>query len=372
MFTATYLPSRNGVATSTSLFARGLRELGHEVRIFAPTHPAQGLDRPGVETEPGVWRLPSTLWNAPSDYPVLLWPSPRVLGRLPLTDLDLIHTMHPFLAGQLARYWSRRLDVPLVFTAHTQYEQYLHYARGSRRANRSLLKAHVASFAHKVDRVLVPGRAMEEMLRSYGFQGPVGRLPNPVDLSAYLGLDGTGVRARYGLPWGEPVAVYLGRLAFEKNVAALLNAHALARQTLPGLRLLVVGDGPARASLQAAAGEGVTFTGAVPYAEVPAHLAAADIFVTASESEVLPMSMIEALAAGAPLVAARSPAALDLLDGGAGVLCEATPEALARGMLTALSPDRLPLLRELALASARGYELGQKARQLEAVYRELV
>ena len=370
--TATYLPSRNGVATSSALFAQGLRALGHEVRIFAPVHPAQ-------QPEEGVYRLPSSSWGTPPDYPLLLWPSRPVVARQPLFDLDVIHTMHPFLAGQLASLWSRRIAahrrrrVPLVFTAHTQYEQYLHYARVPRRAGSSLVRAHVVAFARHVSEVLVPGQAMAEMLARYGYDGPVTTLPNPVDLTSFAAATGAGVREQYGVAPGAPLVVSLGRLAPEKNLGTLLAAFEQARRQRPELRLLLVGDGPSRAGLQAQAGEGVVFTGGVPYARVPELLAAADLFLTASESEVLPMSMIEALAAGAPLVAARSPAALDLIRPGQnGLLSEATPEALSGALLDALAPGRLPELREQALISARGYDVRVRAAELAGIYQRLL
>lgn len=363
---ATYLPSRNGVATSTALFARGLRTLGHEVRVFAPQHPRQ--DR--TSEDDGVWRLPTTSIGAPDDYPLLLWPSVAVTARLPLADLDVIHTMHPFLSGQLALRWARRLRVPLVFTAHTQYHEYLHYTRLPRRLTRRLLKRHVSAFASASDAVLAPGLAMEDMLRRYGYGGGVTRLPNPVDLSSYSVVGGDAVRARHGLPSEAPVLIYLGRLAHEKNLDVLLEAFGQALTARPDLRLLVVGDGPARAGLERQARDlPVVFAGAVEYARVPEYLAAADAFVTASTSEVLPMSMIEALAAGAPLLAARSPAAEDLVrDGVNGVLCEPGAGPLAAGMIRVLTSGELGRLREGARRSALAYDVTARARDLVAVY----
>ncbi|WP_424950882.1 glycosyltransferase [Deinococcus sp.] len=373
--TATYLPSRNGVATSSALFAQGLRALGHEVRVFAPVHPAQ-------QPEEGVYRLPSSSWGTPPDYPLLLWPNRAVVARQPLFDLDVIHTMHPFLAGQLASLWARRIAVhrgsrvPLVFTAHTQYEQYLHYARVPRRAGSSLVRAHVVAFARHVSEVLVPGRAMAEMLAAYGYQGAVTTLPNPVDLGSFeaarAGVAGAGVRAEYGIAPTAPLVISLGRLAPEKNLGTLLSAFELARQARPDLRLLLVGDGPSRAGLQAQAKDGVVFTGGVPYTRVPELLAAADLFLTASESEVLPMSMIEALAAGTPLVAARSPAALDLIRPQNGLLSGAGPEALAVALQEALKPDLLPILREGALGSARSYDVRVRSAELADIYERLL
>lgn len=369
LVTTTYLPSRNGVATSTALFARGLQALGHTVDIYAPHHPAQ----PAAKEE-GVWRLPSTLMGAPADYPLLLWPPRAAVAALPLAGTDIFHAMHPFLAGSLARLWGRRFRAPVAFTAHTQYDQYLHYAPMPRRVGRELVRAHVATFARGVDRVLVPGGAMEQMLREYGYKGPITRLPNPVDLKALVaGAPARDeIRARYGIVPQAPVVVALGRLAPEKNLGTLLDAYALARSSLPALHLLVVGDGAARAALEARKLPGAIFTGAVPYAEVPALLSAADIFMTASASEVLPMSMIEALGSGLPLLAARSPAAEDLIDGHNGIISEGTAEALARALLSALDPARLPQMRRAALLSARSYDLPQRAAELAGIYEELL
>lgn len=372
--TATYLPSRNGVATSTALFARGLRERGHEVRIFAPRHPQLA---PG---EQGVYRLNTSFVGAralggPADYPVMLAPGPRLTARLPLRDLDVLHTMHPFLAGQLALKWARVSGAPVVYTAHTQYEQYLHYAPVPRRVSRAVVRPHVAAFARRVDRVLAPGRAMVDMLRAYGYAGAVDLMPNPVDLGSFVAASGDAVRREYHIPADVPLVTYLGRLAPEKNLGVMLRAFSQARATRPELRLLVVGDGPSRADAQAQAGtpEGVTFTGPVPYARVPELLAAADVFLTASTSEVLPMSMIEALAAGTPLVAAQSPAALDLIEEGVnGTVRPATPEALSEGLLELLHPACLPALQDAARRSATQYDLTTRAAALERVYENVI
>lgn len=375
--TATYLPSKNGVATSTALFARGLRERGHDVRIFAPRHPLM------PEHEEGVYRLNSSFagaraLGAPADYPVMLAPGPLLTARLPLRDLEVVHTMHPFLAGQLARRWARLglpgpRRIPVVYTAHTQYDQYLHYAPMPKRVGRAILRPHVASFARKVDAVLAPGRAMQAMLREYGFLGEVQLFPNPVDLAAFRAARGGAFRAEFGVPEGAALVMYLGRLAPEKNLGVMLRAFDQARASRPELRLLVVGDGVSRADAQAQAPEGVTFTGPVAYTRVPEALAAADVFLTASTSEVLPMSMIEALAAGTPLVAAQSPAALDLIvEGENGTVRDATPHSLADGLLDVLAPEVLPAMQGAARRSAAQYDLNARAADLERVYEQAI
>ncbi|MDV6375133.1 glycosyltransferase [Deinococcus arenicola] len=372
IITATYLPSRNGVATSTALFARGLRDRGHEVRIFAPRHPLM------PEREPDVYRLNSSFagaraLGAPADYPVMLAPGPLLTARLPLRDLEVLHTMHPFLAGGLALKWSRLSGAPVVYTAHTQYDEYLHYTPMPPRLGRAMLRPHVSAFARRVDAVLAPGQAMLQMLHAYGYMGKVELFPNPVDLAAFQAADGAAFRTAHHVSPDAPLVMYLGRLAPEKNLDVMIRAFDQARASRPELRLLVVGDGPSRAEAARTAPEGVSFTGPVPYAQVPHALAAADAFLTASTSEVLPMSMIEALAAGSPLVAARSPAALDLIEEGVnGTVRDATPQALADGLLFALHPERLGGLQAGAQASAAQYDLPVRAQALEEVYQRVL
>ncbi|MHA0035208.1 glycosyltransferase family 4 protein [Deinococcus sp. PESE-13] len=371
--TATYLPSRNGVATSTALFAQGLRERGHEVRVFAPRHPQATGD-----AEPGVYRLNASFagaqaLGAPADYPVMLAPGPLLSARLPLRGVDVWHTMHPFLAGQLALRWGRLSHAPVVYTAHTQYDEYIHYAPLPSKVSRAMIHPHVSALARRMDAVLAPGRAMVDMLRRYGYGGEIELLPNPVKLASFLGVSGDAFRTEFGISQDVPLVVYLGRLAPEKNLDTMLAAFAQARTRRPELRMLVVGDGPGREDAEAGAPEGVTFTGAVPYVRVPEALAAADAFLTASTSEVLPMSMIEALAAGAPLVAARSPAALDLIaEGHNGTVREPTPEALATGLLQVLAPATLPRMQHEARESARQYDLPVRAQALEEVYERVI
>lgn len=366
IITATYAPSRNGVATSTSLFVKGLRALGHEVRVFAPEHPRRDAAVP----EDGVFRLPSTAVSTAPDYPVLLPWAASTLRRLPIRDLDVVHTMHPFQVGLAARRIARTIDVPLVYTAHTQYDQYLHYIYMPRRLGLRMIRRQVRLFAMSADVVLVPGTAMEEVLRRYKFSGRVTLLPNPIDLSSFANV-GTGeVRASLGLPASAPLLVYLGRLGQEKNLPTLLEAFRAAAARVPSAHLLIVGDGPLRADLERRArGLPVTFAGAVEYARVPAYLAAGDAFVTASTSEVLPMSMIEALAAGLPLVAARSPAARDLVgsDRG-GVLCDPTPASLAAGMEGVLTSPRAAELRSEARETARRYDVMERSQELLGIY----
>lgn len=362
---ATYSPSRNGVATSTGLFVRGLKAQGHEVRVFAPDHPE-------AEPQAGVYRLPSTTLGAPKDYPVLLPAAPQLSARLPIADLDIVHTMHPFVAGRVAFLWSRRLRIPLVFTAHTQYHSYVHYAPTPARLTRWAIRQHVRMYAAQADLVLAPGQAMVKTLRDYGYSGEVSVLPNPVDREVFKDLDALWVRRKFDIAESAPLLVYVGRLAAEKNLAMLIEAFAETLGARPESRLLIVGDGPLRASLESQAGAlPVLFAGAVGHEEVPYYLKAADLFVTASTTEVLPMTFLESLAAGTPIVAASSAAARELIDEGVNGHTSAPKAAdLSRTTLSTLSPEHLARLQAGALRSAERYDVVEVTSSLIGLYKE--
>lgn len=113
----------------------------------------------------------------------------------------------------MALKWSRLSGAPVVFTAHTQYDEYLHYTPMPPRLGRAMLRPHVSAFARRVDAVLAPGRAMVQMLHEYGYAGHVELFPNPVDLAAFQAADGHAFRAEHNVPPDAPLVMYLGRLA---------------------------------------------------------------------------------------------------------------------------------------------------------------
>ncbi len=359
--TATFAPSRNGVATSTALFAQGLRRLGHRVRVFAPDHP-------GAVPEDGVHRLPGLRSAATPDYPLLLPVGPLASRRLPLDDLDVLHTMHPFVAGFVAHAWARRIGAPLVFTAHTQYHAYVHYAPTPARVTEWATKRHVASFAREADVVLVPGAAMVDVLRGYGYDGAIERMPNPVDLGRHVGAPDPELRARFGVPLDAPLLLYVGRMAPEKGLVGLLEAVAEARRTEPRLHLMMVGDGPSRATLAGRDDANVHWVGPVDHREVANYVRTADLFVSASTTEVQPMTFLESLAGGTPVVAADSSAARELAGPGLTV-CAPGSGPLTHAILEALRAPDPAGRRRAAREAVRAFDVDVRAAELVDVYR---
>jgi glycosyltransferase involved in cell wall biosynthesis len=177
----------------------------------------------------------------------------------------------------------------------------------------------------------------------------------------------------------ETVLISVGRLAPEKNWDTLLRAFAKVSSEQPGLRLVLIGDGPARGTLQSLASElgiaeHVTFTGALPFDQVPCYLKAADLFAFASVTETQGLVTIEAMAAGLPTVAVDGPGTRDIVEiGKQGFLVENDAEALAKGIEKLLAnPQRRKRFSNNALKKAKTFDINALGKQMMSVYEEAI
>src|SRR4030067_3484591 len=184
------------------------------------------------------------------------------------------------------------------------------------------------AFCRDIDLVIAPAPGLAAFLRELGVEGPVDVMPTVIDLPPFRSGPPPIERASLGLRQDDVVLIYVGRLGVEKNLVFLLRAVAGVQHAHPRVKLLLLGGGPERDNLQDQAalsgvGDRVVFAGLVPYPDIPRYLAAADVFVTASPTEGHPLSVIEALAAGRPVVGIDSPGVSDtIVDGENGFVAE--------------------------------------------------
>jgi 1,2-diacylglycerol 3-alpha-glucosyltransferase len=200
-----------------------------------------------------------------------------------------------------------------------------------------------------------------------------------VDVTPFATPPNDVTRAQAGLPREALVLMYLGRLSPEKKLPFLLRAFFGIAAARPDVVLALVGDGPDRENLHDLAqrsgfGGQVKFLGKVPYELVPTYLKLGDVFVSASDSEVHPLSLIEAMAAGLPAVGVDSPGVGDtIVDGENGLLSQPDLAAFtARLMQIVIEPDLRQRLAAGALASAKQYDVNLTAGMVLAEYERLV
>ncbi|HLO27582.1 MAG TPA: glycosyltransferase family 4 protein [Anaerolineales bacterium] len=376
-FTNSYHPVVNGVVRSVASFREVLMKQGHNVFVFAQA------DGSYKDSEPFIFRYPSLPLPLPGDISAAIPVSPFVDQLLPTLKLDVIHTHHPILLGQTAARKAAELGLPLVFTFHTQYWEYTHYVPFPQEAIQEFLKNAVhkwlRDFVQKCQHIIIPSESMRDFLVSeYGLEKGYTVIPTGINLEPYMKADGKGLRQVKG--WqDETILISVGRLAAEKNWETLLRAFAQVCPEYPGLRLVLIGDGPDKDALEALASElGIaertTFTGALPFEEVPAYLKAADLFCFASVTETQGLVTIEAMAAGLPVVAVNGSGTRDIVEHGKqGFLVKNDAEALAKGINKLLSdPQRMRRFSNQALKKAKTFDINELGKQMIGVYEQAI
>ena len=374
MVSDVYFPRINGVSTSIETFRSALPAHGVEVGVVAPRYEGED-DRDGIVRVPG-----RALPRDPEDRLMAY----RQLKRTVLdtaADYDLIHIQTPFAAHYAGLHTAKRLGKPVLATYHTLFEEYLqHYipflpARGLKAVARRFSRGQ----CNALDAVVVPSTAMESRLRTYGVQARMQVLPTGLPESAYRPGNGGRFRERHGISRETPVALFVGRVAHEKNISFLLDALAHARREMPGLLLLITGEGPAQGDLRRQAarqglGDAVRFLGYLDRRhELPDAYAAADAFVFASRTETQGLVLLEAMAQGCPVVALSVMGTADILGPGRGCLVAPDdPVAFAATLLRLLGdPELHARLSDQARQYAREWSDSALAERMALLYQRL-
>ena len=370
-FTNTYKPNVNGVVRSVSSFRDAFTRMGHNVFVFAQE------SRDYEDSEPFIFRYPAV--KIPTvDYSAVLPVSRSINNCLPILKLDVIHSNHPTLLGDLAADKAKELDLPLVFTFHTRYDMYSHYVPFSQGFAKDIITRGVTRYLKKCNHIVTPTESIRQMLLDFGVRGSVTAVPTGIDLRPYQEADGQPIREKYG--WGQDkVLVSIGRMAPEKNWTTLLDAVAQVNKRRDDVRLVLIGSGPQAKDLEKYAdklgiGERVQFTGLVPMDDIPSYLKAADMFVFASISETQGLVTMEAMSAGLPVVAVDATGTSDeMTDGEQGLLTENDSSALAQAILKVLGdPALYAHLKDGAIRKAQSFDIMVKAQQMLDVYAQAI
>lgn len=302
-----YIPAINGVVTSILNLQRGLEQLGHEVRILTLSQSSHSHYKDGVTY---IGSMPAGIV-----YPgarLRLTPSEKLIKELLEWKPDIVHSNCEFSTFRLARRISEELDIPLIHTYHTVYENYTHYFSPIKKFGAKAVKALSCYIARQTDCMIAPTEKVKNLLMGYGVEKPVYVIPTGIEREMFaqtdLDTDGKEIRRKFGIPEENTVLISVGRLAKEKNCGELL--YTLSRFRNKPLTLLMIGDGPCRPELEELSHKldlekQVIFAGMVRPEDICRYYHAGDIFVSASTSETQGLTYLEALASGLPLLCRR-------------------------------------------------------------------
>ena len=399
MLTNNYRPFVGGVPISVERQAQELVKLGHDVTVFAPMYGKDEAEK--AEVKAADERAPERVvryrtWKKKMDngmvYPVV-YPY-EITDVFQRETFDCIHVHHPVFVGPVALMLGRKYHIPVIYTYHTRYEDYLHYIPCFRtdehsgalkrklvdKIGGSVIPSYMKWFGNQCDMVLAPSAGMQQVIREYGVTGPSAVFPTGFAEEFYKRNVKRSMQIRQEYGKGKKhLLVTVSRLEKEKNYRFLLRGIAeLRHQTGDDFHVMIIGDGSRKAQLKAGAAvlgiqDLITFVGNVPHGEVKDYLAAADLFLFASKSETQGIVLAEAMAAGSPVVAVHAVGSDDIIkDGYNGYLTDEDEKEWAKRVEKALEPERNRRMRAAALVTAENYRASSLAIYEEMLYNQCV
>ena len=383
MLSDVFFPRVNGVSTSIETYRADLQALGHECALVAPKYSPPQFDHLRHTESLDTIRIPA--WQVPFDPEdrLLKWRSLMAWANtLKPADVDVVHIQTPFTAHYAGVRIARRLGVPVVATYHTYFEHYLHHYVPALPISwtRFVARRFTLSQCHQVQAVVSPSTQMAEALCAYGVRTPIEVLPTGLPPSCFVPGNGARFRAAKGITAQRPVALFVGRVAHEKNIDFLVKMLVQLKARIPDILLVIAGEGPAEAHIRALVSTlnlqgNVLFVGYMKRnSELLDCYRAADVFVFASRTETQGLVLLEALAQGTPVISTAVMGTAAVLAGvkGAVVVPEAViPFAEAVASLLRDSERRLDLA-SFALEDAARWSSRNFAERLVRLYESLV
>jgi len=367
IFTNNYLPNPYGVTQSVESFRRQFEKRGHTVYIFAPRWPGyKDADPNACPTENfskknfgRVFRYPSLDIEFKFRFPLAIPYSFKIHKILKNLRLDVIHSQHPNLLGSEASKWARKKNIPLVFTWHTLYDQYVHFAPlvPKKWAARWIIKKAV-NYANCADCVITPTESVKEIIKNWGVTNKnIVSIPTGIEEDLYQNADRGKIRNKYGIKEDDILLLLVSRLTAEKNVEFLFRSVIKILKSDDNAKFLIAGEGnlvPALKKMAVGAGveNKIIFKGIVPKEELKNYYAAGDIFVYASKSETQGMIVSEAMYVGLPIVAVDATGSKDLVENNVnGFLVPESEKGFSEAVMKLINNEELR--KKFSEASAR-------------------
>ena len=374
IFTDTFYPEVNGVATSCLNLYQELQRRGHTVHVYAPK--CKGWEEFQSDT---VHYLESKQFILLKDRNVAL-PGMGTIRQALDMHFDVVHTNSEFIVGFLGTYIARHTGCIRIHTYHTVWEDYTYYITHGIGDNtaKNFAKRYSEWWCDRFDRVIVPTAKTENLLRQYGVETPIDIIPSGMDLRRFApekhsAEERAATRAECGIPEGKRVLLNIGRLAKEKNLEKILRVFPELHRRLPDVQLVIIGEGPLKQTLQEQAetlgvADSVSIVGAKPWEKIDRYYAIGDVFVSASHSETQGLTYIEAAASGLCVCAVDDPCLLGVFrDGVSAVLSGDSDGQLLESLMLSFSPVG-GRIRRNAVEAARPYSTEQFAQRVESCY----
>ena len=381
MISDVFFPRINGVSTSIATFVKEIKKQGHTVHLIAPAYKSNRVETPVFEGD-WIFRIPSNV--------VLFDPEDRLMSKkkvrallpsLQTNNYDVLHIHTPFVAHYMGIWIADKLNLPVVETYHTFFEEYFfHYVPFLPKALlKFLARKFSVSQCRQVDHIVVPSSPMMNVLQKYGVTTAHTILPTGVSIKGSLENSGSSFRNQQGISSNQPVLVHIGRVAFEKNIEFLLQVTASLVKLLPELIFIIAGEGPALKQLKSFAqklgiSNNVKFVGYLDRdKELSACYQAGDVFVFSSRTETQGLVLLEAMLLGVPVVSTAVMGTKDILVNGKGALIanEQVDDFADKVLKILHDPELKTILSTQGISYAQSWHPSDMAKRLISLYEEL-
>lgn len=379
LFSETYYPEINGVATSVYLLKKELEKRGHNVYVFTTTTPG------APEQEHNVYRVPSIPFVFITERRVGLFYHPKLAHIIKKLKLDIIHTHTEFSLGIFGRIMAKELKLPIVHTYHTIYEDYTHYLthfKALDRRAKAFARTYTKLCCNTVEQVIVPTEKTKKLLMAYSVHKDISIVPTGIDLSKfdrdnYSEKEIEELKKSFGIQKEDKILIYIGRVSQEKNIEEILRAMPEYMASRKNVRFVIVGSGPELCKLKELSHElgvndRVIFTGSKDWDSIGLYYRLGDVFVSASRSETQGLTYIEAMASGLPVVAREDKCLEDILEQGRNGYTFTDQEGFYHGLDQILFRDKETDYSANALEKVSKYSMQEFARQVEQVYSKVM
>jgi glycosyltransferase involved in cell wall biosynthesis len=323
MFSDTYIPQKNGVATALKLYKEEMEKRGHNVYLFVPKY-----EFDYKRNEENVFEFPAVKFFFEKDQRIAL-PFSSEVFKIKDLNLDIIHSHDPFSMGILARMISYMLKVKHIGTHHTMYEYYTHYLPAIMRPRPEFVQKIIRNWCLKTDKVIAPTENIKSTLVEYGVPSDhIVTIPTGIDLDSFDKPVEWNLRKEYSqIKEKDRILLFVGRLGKEKNIDFLLKVFANVLSQEKNVKFVIVGGGPERENLEKSCDElkirdHVIFTGGLSREKVLDIYKQSDLFIFASYTETQGLVILEAMSAETPVVALGKAGVYDILskEGSGGIM----------------------------------------------------
>lgn len=307
--TDTYRPTINGVVTSIESLKKALDRLGHDVRILTFS------DSFNSKQEGDIYYMGSL--GAGKFYPDARMNKlfyNRFYEDIMDWKPDIVHSQTEFTMFIQAKKIAKDLDIPLLHTYHTVYEDYTHYFSLNKKIGKELAKQFTKQIIKNTDGVVVPTNKIYNLLTEYNIHEDIYVAPTGINVNKLSECDDFDIRSGYKIPEDKHIVLFLGRIGKEKNITEILQY--LENINRDDIVFIIAGAGPFLSELKDICSNSkirdrLIFTGMIDSSKVGNFYSKADVFVSASTSETQGLTFIESMACSTPIICRHD----DCLDG---------------------------------------------------------